>query len=291
MTGELVEDLEAKRENAYKEAMKHRKKRDSLNDEAKKWMDIRDELNKKARNVAKEAAVHKEKRDELNQKVRDTKVLRDEWNKKYRNIEKDIRRLKKENAPHGGRSIGKLKAQLKGLEFKQQTAALSKEKEEEIIDLMRKLSKEIEELEKSLEDSDEVKKLNEEAEKIKEEAEKYHDLVSEHADAAQEEHERMVALFEEADAIRKQADDAQEKFVHAKVRSDEEHNMYIEERKKVSEFDKILSGLRHKRSSKGGAERRENENMERAREIYEKFKNGEKLSTDDLMLLQKSGFL
>lgn len=290
MTGELVEELEANREKAYREAMKHRKRRDALNEEARKWAAKRDELNKKARAVAKEAAVHKEKRDELNQKVRDTKVLRDEWNRKYRDIEKEIRRLKKERAPQGGRSIGKLRAQLKGLEFKQQTAALSKEKEEEIIDLMRKLSKEIEELEKSLEDSEEIKKLAEEAEKVKEEAEKYHELVSEYADAAQMEHEKMVALFEEADALRQEADDAQERFVEAKLKSDDEHRFFLEEMKKVNEFDKILAGLRHKKSDRGSG-KREDENMDRAREIYERFKNGEKLSTEDLMLLQKSGFL
>jgi len=127
-------------------------------------------------------------------------------------------------------------------------------------------------------------------EKIREEAEKYHELVSKYADDAQEEHEKMMALFEEADSLRRQADEAQEKFIEAKLKSDEEHRMFLEEMKNVNEFDKILSGLRHKKSAKGGV-RKESENMERAREIYEKFKNGEKLSTEDLMLLQKSGFL
>ncbi len=288
MEGELAEDLEKKRENAYKEAMKHRKRRDALNEEAKKWANIRDELNKKARALAKEGNLHKEKRDQLNEKVKETKVLRDKWNKKYREMEREIARKKREKMPKGGKSLGKLKAQLKALEFKYQTTSLTKEKEEELIELMRKLSREIEEIERQLEDSEEIKRMMAEAEKIREKAEEYHQLVSKYADEAQEEHEKMVALFEQADKLREEADEAQEKFIEAKLKSDEEHRLFLEEMKKVKDYDKILLGLRKKGKKKGAGE---DESKERAREIYERFKKGEKLSTEDLMLLQKSGFL
>ena len=290
MADELVEDLEEKREKAYKEAMKHRKRRDALNEEAKKWANRRDELNKKARAIAKEGIQHKERRNELNEKVKETKVLRDEWNKKYRDAERAVKKLKKEKMPEGGVSIGKLKAQLKALEFKQMTQVMTKEKEQEIIELLGNIQKKIEEVEKSLEDSKEIQEASKKAEEIKEKAEEYHQLVSKYADGAQEEHEKMVALFEEADKLRQEADEAQEKFIEAKLKSDEEHRMFTEEMKRVYDFEKVIAGLRHKRSGgRGGSEH--NDNMERAKEIYEKFKNGEKLSTEDLMLLQKSGFL
>ena len=93
-----------------------------------------------------------------------------------------------------------------------------------------------------------------------------------------------------ADAWRKEADAAQEAFVANKIRADEEHKLHIKNIRQVHDYDKIISGMRQKARK---AKRKEDETSakEEAEKIFDRFKAGEKLSTEDLMALQKSGYL
>ena len=90
--------------------------------------------------------------------------------------------------------------------------------------------------------------------------------------------------------MRKEADAAQEAFITNKVNSDEEHKKYIENIRQVHDYDKILAGMRQK-ARKAKKKDDEASAKEEAEKIFDRFKAGEKLSTDDLMALQKSGYL
>ncbi|MCD6383260.1 MAG: phosphoserine phosphatase, partial [Thermoplasmata archaeon] len=116
-----------------------------------------------------------------------------------------------------------------------------------------------------------------------------HREVNRLADEAQRYHEKMSELFSKADEKRKEADKAQEKFVETKKRADEEHKLHIELIHQVHDLDKILYGIKKKRRGKRPKE--ELDLKAQAQKIYEKFKAGEKLSTEDLMILQKAGLI
>jgi len=58
----------------------------------------------------------------------------------------------------------------------------------------------------------------------------------------------------------------------------------------VHDYDKIITGLRQK-ARKARKKKDESVAMKEAEDIFDKFKKGEKLSTEDLMVLQKSGYL
>jgi uncharacterized coiled-coil DUF342 family protein len=75
-----------------------------------------------------------------------------------------------------------------------------------------------------------------------------------------------------------------------KLKADEEHRKHIEHIRQVHDYDKIISGMQQKlRKSK--KEKDEDSARKEAAEIFDRFKAGEKLSTEDLMILQKSGYL
>ena len=96
-------------------------------------------------------------------------------------------------------------------------------------------------------------------------------------------------LYEQADTARREADKAQEQFIKTKMQADKEHQKHIDFIHEVHDYDKIIHGMRAKaRRGKAG---KAVSTKEEAELIYERFKNGEKLSTEDLMLLQKSGYL
>jgi len=292
---ELVEELMEKRERHNADAEKHRHHRDRLNEQTKDWVHKRDDLNAQARDLIDEANSHKAKRNELNQEVRDIKVQRDLWNRKVNEAAEALARKKRDKEPHKGPPIRLLKKKLKDLELQQMTSSLSIVKEKELIDQMRALNAEIKGLEKELESDDEVKILMAEATEAREKAEFYHAKVEELAVQSQKEHDTMMEIYDRSDAIRKEADKAQENFIKCKVQADEEHQKHIEMIKQVHDYDKMLSGLRHRDGSESGdAEMPMGEmksDRDEAKDIYEKFKRGEKLSTEDIMLLQNSGYL
>lgn len=292
---DLIEELMEKRERHNAEAEKHRHHRDRLNEQTKEWVRKRDDLNAQAREHIDQANEHKTKRNQLNQEVRDIKVQRDLWNRKVNETAEALARKKRDKEPRKGPPIRLLKKKLKDLEFQQQTSSLSPSKEKDLIDQMRALNAEIQALEKELEGDDEIKALVAEANEARDKAEFFHAKVEELAVQSQKEHDSMMEIYDRSDAIRKEADKAQENFIKCKVQADEEHQKHIEMIKQVHDYDKMLSGLRHRDSApteEGAAAPREQKSeRDEAKDIYEKFKRGEKLSTEDIMLLQTSGYL
>jgi len=293
---ELVEELNEKRERYNAEAEKHRHHRDKLNEQTREWVRKRDELNAQARDFIDAASAHKIRRNELNQEVRDIKVQRDLWNRKVNETAEALAKKKREKEPLKGPPIRVLKKKLKELELKQQTSVLKPSEEKELIDQMRQLNGEIKEKEKDLEGDDEIKTLLAEATEAREKAEYYHAKVEELAVQSQKEHDDMMELYDKSDAVRKEADKAQENFIKCKVQADEEHQKHIEMIKQVHDYDKMLSGIRHRDSTgEPGTEMptmiERKSDRDEAKEIYERFRKGEKLSTEDIMLLQNSGYL
>ena len=58
----------------------------------------------------------------------------------------------------------------------------------------------------------------------------------------------------------------------------------------VRNFEKIISGLRNKQRKEKRTKKKEVEKAE-ATNIFDRFKSGNKLSTEDLLVLQKGGYL
>jgi len=287
---ELIGDLEEKRARHNADAERHKKLRDELNDKTKEWALRRDELNAQVRKLIDEANQKRESRDKLNAEVKEAKAKRDEWNRKFNDLSDKAMVLRREKMPKSGLSIRKNKAELRALEKKHMTSVLSAQKEKALMKEMSMLDAKIKEMEREIEQFEEVKQAEKDAREAKDNAESFHKQVSELAEKAQSEHDSMLKLYEEADTLRKEADGAQDKFIEAKLAADEEHREHIEHIRQVHDFDKIISGIR----DKGKKSRRDKDDTsvkKEAEEIFEKFKSGEKLSTDDIMILQKSGYM
>ncbi|MGQ0534458.1 MAG: coiled-coil protein, partial [Methanobacteriota archaeon] len=287
---EILDILSERKEILNEKANRHRALRDKLNDETKRHVQERDRLNAQVRGLIDQANEHKRTRDRENASVREAKVKRDELNTKANEKLEALNSLKKDRLPKEGPSVARLKRQLKQLEFQQMTKVLTPKKEKELIDLLSALQKEIQEKEKAFDKDQEVKTAYLAMKEAKEAAEAQHRHVTELADKAQSAHDSMVKLFEEADKIRREADKAQELFVGAKIQADKVHHEYIAMVNTVRDYEKVVMGLRQK-VRKERKDRGEAEAKQEAEDIFAKFKRGEKLSTEDLMALQKAGLL
>jgi uncharacterized coiled-coil DUF342 family protein len=287
---ELIGELEDKRARHNADAEMHRRLRDELNDKTKEWAERRDDLNSQVRKLIDEANVKRESRDKLNSEVREAKAQRDEWNRKFNDLSDKASNLRREKMPKSGLSIRKFKAELRALEKKHMTSVLSADKEKALMKEMSQLDAKIKEIEREIEQFSEVKTAEKETRDAKDNAENFHRKVSESAEKAQIEHDAMLKLYEEADRLRREADSAQEKFIETKLAADEEHREHIEHIRQVHDFDKIITGIRDK-GRKARQEKDDTSAKKEADEIYEKFRSGEKLSTEDIMVLQKSGYM
>ncbi len=288
---EVLEELEVKRERENAEAERHRRRRDELNDKTREWVNRRDELNAQVRERVEQAMGHRQRRDELNGDVKKAKEERDVENRRVNELSDRLNDLKRRKLPRGAIPLSHMKRELKELEFKQMTSVLKPGKEQELIKEMTRIQAEIRKLEKSLEENEEVKKALQELRETKDKAEAAHKRVGDLAEQAQAEHDLMTKLYEESDELRRQADLAQEEFIKTKMAADDEHHKHIDHIREVHDYDKIIHGIRLKAYQSTAGGEAEVSVKRQAEIIFERFKRGEKLSTEDLMTLQKSGYL
>jgi uncharacterized coiled-coil DUF342 family protein len=282
----VLPELERKRDRLNALAEDHKAKRDRLNAVTKQLAEERDRLNAQVRELVHTANDHRSERNRLNNEVKESKVLRDELNKKAAELNEIVSKLKLEKrAESGGPSVNRLQNELKNLEFKLMTSVLTPDKEKELVTICQNLQAEIKKQELKMEENREIRHAVGEARKAKEDAERQHRLVSELARKAQGEHDSMLELYEKADELRKQADGCQQKFIANKQLADAEHKSHIDLIRKVHDYDKFISGLR-RRSRRQKKDRQEKAQKKVAEDMMEKFKKGEKLSTEDLLSLQ-----
>ena len=292
-----LETLEEKRSIVDNDADMHRKQRDEYHALSKEWKAKRDSLNAQVREFVTDAGKCRDQRDQFNALVRESKAQRDEWNVKVSELKvrmAELRPERPEDKDKPGQSLDEMKKNLRRMEIDQQTKPMKKDAEDKLVKEISTLAKSIHErqceVESSLEQNSEFRGIHTEFKESKAKAETYHSEMTLHAEQAQSEHEKMIALYDQADRIRKEADAAQAKQVEYKHLGDDEHKKHIELVGSIHESDKEASVIRNRKSNVR-KKKVEAENKKEAKDIFERFKNGEKLSTEDLMALQRSGYL
>ncbi|HET6398883.1 MAG TPA: hypothetical protein VFH47_04955, partial [Candidatus Thermoplasmatota archaeon] len=281
-----------KKEELQAKANLLRKERDRLNDEARKFAEERDGFNAQVRGLVNEANEHKKRRDELNEAVKRQKEVRDEANRAAEEAHRAAETLRRERMPDGDPelSVQKLKKEARALEYQQMTQVLTPAKERALVERLQEIGKLLRTKEKALKADPELKAALEKADNLKEAAEKTHARVGELAEKAQGEHDAMIKLYKESDKLRKKADKLQERFVTAKMEADKIHKAYIEYVNAIHAIEDQAAG--HGPRDSGATKAQREERQEAAAEIvFQKFKAGEKLSTEDLLTLQKAGLL
>lgn len=248
--------------------------REEFNREAKEQRKIRDELNIELKENLQKAIEYRNERNEINKEVENFKKKRNEVNDKIRNLEWSS----------GKRDKIKLEKEIEKIDKIIETRVLDIKKENQLV-------KNANDLRKKLNEVKEDDKVKEEAQELKGESEEHHQKVVELSAAAQEAHENMIKYFRKTDEIRTAADEAHKAFVEARKNASAKHEdfkMVLSEihviNKKLGR-DKPKKRKSNKQSSSPGQKNKEEK--EKAEAIFEKFKNGKKLSTEELLLLQK----
>lgn len=283
MLNELIE----KRKKILSNSEEHKNKRNELNALASTHARERNQLNSQTREFVEEAQENKEKRDKYNNEVQALKEERNHLNDEANNLFEEIDAFKKDHGSIRTRGIKELQKQIDFMEFRQQTEVISTDKERELIEKIKHLKASIKEQEAELEQNKEMRAKLQKARDLRKQASDIHSNVTEMAELAQQHHDFMVECYRKADTSREAADDMHRKFVEAQEEADSEHSHFISCQKELRDYDKIIGGLR-KKSKKTKVTKEQKAVRKEAERIFQLFRSGEKLTTDDILLLQRA---
>jgi uncharacterized coiled-coil DUF342 family protein len=283
----MLNDLMEKRKKTLAESEEHKNRRNELNASASKFARERNTLNNQTREFVEEAQKNKDLRDKYNQSVLDVKAQRNEFNDKANVLFEEIEAFKKEHGTQKNRGVKELQKQIEYMEYRQQTEVFTTDKERELIDKIKQMKGQVREQEAELEQNKEMRTSISEAREFRKQASDLHAKVTEVAELAQKHHDLMVESYRKADKSREAADAAHKSFVEAQESADAEHKFFIACQKELRDYDKVISGLR-KKTKKVKVTKEQKAVRKEAESLFKNFRAGEKLTTDDILLLQRS---
>ncbi|MEW6069423.1 MAG: hypothetical protein AB1485_02285 [Candidatus Thermoplasmatota archaeon] len=286
----IIEELELKNDELVIKFEDCKRRINDIEKLAKGQANKRDELNKKVRLLREQANENKAKLSKLREEINKIKVENDILIKEERILADKLGSLIRASLPEKGPYLSLLKEEVKQLEFKHMTTALEPKKEKELVERVSKLKTQIREREKILEQNEDIKKTRNALEDLKKGVRERKNKISELTKECRETAQIITKTYREADRLRKEADEAQREFVRLKQILDSDYKQYSSLSAQLRDFDKIISALKQKEGIALKA-KIDSKLKEKAQKIYERFKQGEKLSTDDLLTLQKAGFI
>lgn len=272
---DTMEGVRKQKDEKEAEISKIADEREEFNRIAKEERKIRDELNASLKENLNKAIEFRNERNEINKEVEEAKKVRNEANNKLKNLE----------WASGKRNKIKIENEIKKIDKIIETRVLDIKKENQLV-------KNANDLRKQLMDIHEDESVQGEAQDLKKISEEEHAKVIALSEKAQEAHENMLNYFRKTDDIRTAADEAHKKFIEARKSASKKHEEFKAVLSDIHVINKKLgrNKPRKKKSSNGKSSMKSNKNVEekeRAEEIFEKFKHGGKVSTEELLLLQK----
>ena len=271
---DTMEGVRKQKDEKEAEISKVAEEREEYNRIAKEQRKIRDELNASLKENLNKAIEYRNERNEINKAVEAAKKARNEANNKIKNLEWSS----------GKRDKIKIENEIKKIDKIIETRVLDIKKENQLV-------KNANDLRKQLMDIHEDESVKSEAQELKKLSEEEHEKVIELSEKAQTAHEEMLKYFRKTDDIRTAADEAHKKFIEARKNASAKHEEFKAILSDIHVINKKLGSnkpRRRKSENKGSSGGNKNrEEKERAEEIFEKFKQGGKVSTEEILLLQK----
>ena len=280
-------ELKDLRKEYHKQAEELRVKRDELNLKSQSHASERNDLNVKAKEHMDKVHIHRDLRNGLNVEVGEVRDERREITNLANTHKDDFLKLKRQR--FSGRNlppVSKLRKQIQELELKQMTTPLTTDKERALVDEISSLQNKIKQHDELIETDTEVLDARD---TFRESENKRRDLgkkMQKSRQEAQAAHHTMKDSLRLNRQTRRKADAAQKQFVKAKEKADEVHNEYIEYLRGMQEIDRMTAS-----QGRTGSSADQRANAASAEELFTKFLSGEKLSTEQLMIIQKAGML
>lgn len=286
---ELLQELKLARE----EVEKLKKELGKVNRQKEEWFRKREDVGKKIATHISTIAGEKKARNTLTGTVRGLKSKWDELNTKINVEVSEIKELKQKYQGLLDKSKikgdpGRVLKDIEQLEFKLQTVPMSFEAEQRLMKRVKDLKKKQESLKGVSDLHNQIKEKSKFIDQIKTEANALHKKIQDSAGASQEHHEELLEQSKGIDDLRVQEKELYEKFL-------EQKKIYLEMNAKLKERLNLIKEIKSKleehnvKVEKNKAEEEKKSLKELLREVEEKITKGDKLTTEDLLVLQRGG--
>lgn len=270
-----------------------KKELNKLNREKESWYSKRSDVNKKITDLIGGVKGSKDERNELSGKVKELKEQRDELNKEINEKAAELKSLKENYDSKVGAKTSKednpalIKKQLERLDYVMQTQPMSFDKEQKMMKEIKSLRKKLDEMSAVLGDWEKISVLTKEVNKLRRKSNSAHRQIQRKAANSQTKHEAVIERSKEIDALKEEEQQYFEKFKEYKDLFTEKNNKLKELLKESDELRAVLQEADVKVDE--DKKRQEQINLkEKAKEVNEKVKTGKKLTTEDLLIFQKS---
>lgn len=271
---DTMEGVRKQKDEKEAEISKIAEEREEFNKTAREQRKIRDELNASLKENLNKAIEYRNERNEINKEVEAAKKARNDANNKIKSLEWNS----------GKRNKVKIENEIKKIDKIIETRVLDIKKENQLV-------KNANDLRKQLMEIHEDESVKAEADELRKQSEEEHEKVIELSEKAQAAHEEMLKYFRKTDDIRTAADEAHKNFIEARRNASAKHEEFKAVLSDIHVINKKLGSNKPKRrksDNKGSSGSNKNrEERQRAQEIFEKFKKGGKVSTEEILLLQK----
>ena len=262
-------ELEIKIKQLKKEISEQKNELKEINKRKKRIIDV---IRIKNSEANRERAI----RDRINKKIKELKEKRSEENNIVKSLREEFRRIQK-NAPSG--DFRKIQKEIQALEWKVQTTVLDIKKEDALV-------KRIETLREKLKNYEDLIEISEKIEQHKNASRKYHNQILKLSKKSQMHHEKFLKALEKIKEKEKELDELNKRRKEIipdleKKKSDLKFHIKLLRKieEKIRKMESKIEEMNYKAS--------ERELREKAKLIYERFKRGEKLSLEDIYLLQR----
>jgi len=275
------------RKDYHHKAEELRVARDELNLTSQTHAAERNELNVKAKEYMDEVHMYRDRRNGLNVEVGQIRDERNEVTEKVNSLKDNFLSLKRkrfsgQNLP----PISRLRKQIQELEIKQMTTPLTTDKERALVEEISSLQNKIKQHDDLIETDTEVLDARDTFRESENKRRELSKSMQKSRQEAQTAHHSMKDSLRLNRSTRRKADAAQRAFVKAKEKADIVHNEYIEYLRGMQEIDRMTAS-----QGKSGSLADQKASAASAEDLFAKFLAGEKLSTEQLMIIQKAGML
>jgi len=260
---EKVAPLRAKKDQILKE-------RDHISDEIKKLI-----------------AEIKPLREQRNALTAEVKCAKEERSKLTGTIKEKIGEFKTVvgEKPVHGESPGKIKHEIERLEYKIETEGLTFEKEKQLMKVIHELRKKHKDAQAAAIASHKARETSGEIDTFKHQADNVHSRIQSKAKESQEKHEKILSISKKIDELKKKYTELTTQLNTVRKELSETSAPW---KAKQAEVDKLR--LEIGEANKENRERSVNSQKrileDKQREVQEKIRKGEKLTTEDFIVMQ-----
>lgn len=280
------QDTQKQIESLQHEISELRKRLSDINQEKETLFGTRHEIGKQISTLIKDVKGIRTQRDSLTGTVRLSKDEREKLNDEIRTKIEEVKKLKAiAPQPKEHDDPRRLRREIERLDYKIETEVMSFDKEKQIMKTIKELKKRLDDSEKSSTDFRKIRDLSKDIDRLRSIADSAHEKVQEAAKESQHRHENLVETSNKIDDLKAQEEDINKKITEKKDLMSTIANELDAKNAHLREI-KQKAGMVVEEEKKVTAEKRKKKLSELQAEVTDKLMRGEKLTTDDLLIMQ-----